>query len=366
MNKINLNLLLIILVIFLSCEKDNAAPQEEINQPSIDETRLIEIDGNKDDINFQNVVKLISAKDSILIFNKGNSILEITDISLPNGFSANWLNAEISPNGSKYLTITFSPVEEVEYSGNIEFSSNTTGVSPSISLNGKGVSNIYEGDVQVLSQKELEDFIDKGYVQINGVFSIGDVSIASSYEVTDLTPLEKLISVRTLVIYYLTLESLEGIENLKIDGGWIDIAFNPNLKNLKGFPKNENSSLSVYLKGNKNLEEINDLDHLKLLKSLYIIGNEKLANLIGLDNLESIEGVLNIVDNILIENLTPLSNLLSVEGFVKINENTSLYDFCGLVPLISSDGVFGTFNQPKDNSFNPSESDIASGNCKLE
>lgn len=61
------------------------------------------------------------------------------------------------------LDILFKPTEEKKYSGNITFTSNVTEPYNNTILEGLGVNDTFEGDVDFKTQKELIDFMGKGY-----------------------------------------------------------------------------------------------------------------------------------------------------------------------------------------------------------
>ncbi len=316
----------------------------------------IQTENNENNLDFGNVVKSVSTSFLIKILNEGDSTLKIDDITLPEGFSVDNVLFEVASNEAKELVITFSPTEEKEYTGFIEIASNATSSNAPISIKGIGVNDVYEGDIDLLNQEELEDFASRGYKTVSGKLNIGSAfgtnGYAFPYEVNDLTPLKNITFVKGLDIIHTTLTSIAGIENLEVEG-FIQIAFNKELLNLKGFPKTKETSVALNLNGNNKLEDIKDLVHVKSFFWLGIVDNINLVNLEGLNNVIEVEQDLRIQANLRIENLNELTNLKLVGEDLSISDNQALYSFCGLLPLVTTGEIRGTFYLMNRNRFNP-------------
>ncbi|MGA3171493.1 MAG: choice-of-anchor tandem repeat NxxGxxAF-containing protein [Chthoniobacteraceae bacterium] len=98
--------------------------------------RAISLSG---DLDFGDVQISLTATNTLTISNTGDSVLTVTGISYPSGFSGNWSSGTISPGGSQDVTVTFAPISAIEYGGNIVVASDATSGSDSIAVSGSGV-----------------------------------------------------------------------------------------------------------------------------------------------------------------------------------------------------------------------------------
>jgi len=85
-----------------------------------------------------------------------------------------WTSGNIASGSSQIINVTFNPNEIADYTGDIVITSNATGGPNTISLIGHGVSSVYDGDVNFISQTELVDFAKIGYTSITGELRLGD------------------------------------------------------------------------------------------------------------------------------------------------------------------------------------------------
>ncbi len=77
----------------------------------------------------------------VTISNTGDKALTIRKITCPTGFSASWSSATIAPNGSKALSVTFSPTSAASFNGNLVIESDASnGTSKTIALSGTGLA----------------------------------------------------------------------------------------------------------------------------------------------------------------------------------------------------------------------------------
>lgn len=100
-------------------------------------SRIIRIEG---DLDFGQVRVGDSLTKIMRIYNDGNNPLNVSNIFLPEGFSADWFSGEIAPSTYKEVNILFQPLEEKIYSGEIEVISNKTEGNNKISVLGEGIS----------------------------------------------------------------------------------------------------------------------------------------------------------------------------------------------------------------------------------
>jgi hypothetical protein len=102
-------------------------------------TRIIGLSG---DMDFGSVQVGASYTRTLTISNTGNSILNVSSITYPNGFSGNWAGGNIGANGgSKDVTVTFTPIEATTYTGTITVNSDKTGGTNTIACFGTGKVN---------------------------------------------------------------------------------------------------------------------------------------------------------------------------------------------------------------------------------
>ncbi|MBE7444313.1 MAG: Ig-like domain-containing protein [Planctomycetia bacterium] len=104
------------------------------NQPSI-----IRLEG---DLNFGAVQVGGSVQRPMTIYNDGNSMLTVSSISYPPGFSGNW-SGTIGAGSSRQVTVTFSPTEQKTYTGNVTVTSNATSVTNTMPVSGTGTTSLH-------------------------------------------------------------------------------------------------------------------------------------------------------------------------------------------------------------------------------
>ncbi|GAB5526735.1 MAG: hypothetical protein Roseis2KO_46070 [Roseivirga sp.] len=87
-------------------------------------------------LEFGQIGKNLSSDLGFTINNTGDGPLDIISLSLPDGFSADWSGGTVPLQGSQTVTVTFSPTEVRQYSGDITINS-AAGMS-TISVSGEG------------------------------------------------------------------------------------------------------------------------------------------------------------------------------------------------------------------------------------
>ncbi|MFD0863201.1 hypothetical protein ACFQ1M_13385 [Sungkyunkwania multivorans] len=198
---------------------------------------------------------------------------------------------------------------------------------------------VFEGDVVLRSQQEVDDFGSENYHTINGnlwVYSpleITDVAISS------ISPLATLTSVGGNVQLEgdYQLNSLEGLHNITTVGGNRIEVLLPNLNSLEGFPK------------------IADLSGVDLT-----IRSNEMSSLIGMEDLTRVNDLF--INNCsMLETLDGMENLADVNS-MQIQNNDSLDDFCAFQNLFTNSIIP---NAPiiSGNLFNPTVQNIVDGIC---
>ncbi len=348
-------------------------------------------------------------------------------------------------NGNSLQSITNGMINySVQHCSNIDvdlqiydFETNQWKIIEDVTLNGDVVDissqstcddtgGVYNGNIILRTQQEINEFGQFEYARINGNLTIeGNDSINS--EITDLSPLSTInkvdsnLNIRENPL----LESLDGLENLR-SADWLVISNNDNLSSLSGIAELisidtfwlvNNSSLNslstltdatinigwLKIDGNPNLTSLNGLQNSTINRTLTLEDNPLLSNLSGL-KVDDDFGWMEILNNDGLTDLTGLTgvhkinylfvagndSLESLNGLENLNENLgifiglyvqtdiiaplgndSLRDLCALQNLFSSgtfasapSGIFGgTFIE--NNLFNPSYTEIGNGDCSL-
>jgi len=100
-------------------------------------TKRIALDNN---IEFVNPVLIGESEDaSLTISNIGNSTMTVSGIDVPSGFSADWTSGTITSGGNQAVRITFSPTDDIDYSGTITVNGDQTSGTNSVSVSGSAL-----------------------------------------------------------------------------------------------------------------------------------------------------------------------------------------------------------------------------------
>lgn len=264
---------------------------------------------------------------------------------------------------------------------------------------------VYEGDVYLNSQEEVETFAAEGYTRINGILCFG--RIRGENDITSLKGLKTITEVKDLVVQNTKLTSLEGLHNItssrnffisknhyleKIDeiqlksiehigitrndrlesiSGFsslqgeiitLKIRRNPSLTNLAGLEGLTSVVNDVLIFKNDDLQDLNGLISLEKALAVEVSTNPRLHDLEGLSGLESVKWM-NINHNQSLESLKGLDNLTKVSGYLEIQGNTDLTDYCALQHLLNQDNGWWTDTRISENRNNPSKESLLAGEC---
>lgn len=105
------------------------------NGTTLNPTRIIELRGFLD---FGNIAVGTTAQTTLYIDNRGNSLLTVTSISYPDGFSGNWPGGVIPPSDTQLVTVKFSPVAMTSYAGVVTVNSDMTSGTNTMAASGNG------------------------------------------------------------------------------------------------------------------------------------------------------------------------------------------------------------------------------------
>ncbi|MDT0620384.1 InlB B-repeat-containing protein [Croceitalea vernalis] len=157
------------------------------------------------------------------------------------------------------------------------------------------------------------------------------------------------------------LESLQGLNsNLTVERLWIEK--NPALNSLAGL--NINGSVNLRLDDNDALINLNGANFSNSNNMIFVLQFcDGIVDLSGMESISSMETVF-IRDNTSLVSLSGLENLNELTTLVNIIQNESLQSFCALDDLINNGNLMGNWDV-FDNLFNPTLQDMESGNCEL-
>jgi len=236
---------------------------------------------------------------------------------------------------------------------------------------------MFNGDVELLTQLEIDNFGLLGFTGIDGNLVIGSTT-ANNTSISDVNALNSLENV-TGNLYIAgcdNLSALQGLNNLHSVGGKLNLISNPNLESLQMLSNLNTVGIGVYINNNDSLVTLAGLDGIQgfngalqvsynlLLESLeglpvinelyhdngtialYIKENSSLANLAELNYLTQATGNVNILDNPVLESID-LLNLVAINsnpnnpnptGQLYVIDNDSLNTLNGLSSLTSVGG----------------------------
>ncbi|HTI71084.1 MAG TPA: choice-of-anchor D domain-containing protein [Candidatus Limnocylindria bacterium] len=98
-------------------------------------TRIIKLGG---DLNFGEVNLGTHPTRTLTIANLGNTVLQVTQITAPGGFTISWTGS-VQPHFTNEITVTFGPTAVADYSGEIVVQSDATAGIGSLQITGAGV-----------------------------------------------------------------------------------------------------------------------------------------------------------------------------------------------------------------------------------
>jgi len=194
------------------------------------------------------------------------------------------------------------------------YAQNSKGIAYGASLSFTTSNAIYNGDVYIHNQAQMDQFSSLNITTIQGDLVI-EPSIPTTLQMNN--GWHSLQEVEGSIIISKTkgLGSLSALKNLKSVGGYLIVSFNPGLTSI----------------GLTSLSSIGDY--------LSIVYNSDLVNLHGLETLSSTNQIPNI----------------------NITDNSSLINFCGIKPILEN--YTGVLIIDR-NSYNPTKTDILGDACQ--
>lgn len=251
-------------------------------------------------------------------------------------------NKIASGNGLGVFEVTLQnlEVETTYFVRNYARSSSGVGYSASSSFETIQASDaqVFEGDIFLTTQEDVNAFASNSYCVITGDLSIGSFQISNS--IVDLTPLKSIKEVGRLIIgNNSALLSLEGLNNLITVNRGILLDKNENLQSIDALASISGNVGNLIIVNSPSLVSLDPLQGIQSLSgsadvngaSLFIAGNANLLNLNGLQNIQSIDFGIAISVNESLQNIDALSNISGVlNGSLTIFNNASLETLSGL------------------------------------
>ncbi|SRX55591.1 cadherin repeat domain-containing protein [Aequorivita sp. CIP111184] len=321
-NYITLRVLFVFTVILLnSCSKDS-------NDPSPSETSVTTSDFSKTmDENPTNGQSIGTVQGST---NEGAVTFSITEQNPSGAFTIDASSGELKVADEMLFDFETNPI----ITGTIKVANRAVAENASIVINLNDVADIYEGDVILKTQEEVNLFGANNYTQIDGLLLIGHPDENGTTDITDLSPLHSIgIVNNSLQIKNNTVLTTTVGLNVNFILGQIAIYTNPSLESIKGF-ENIISIPGIFISNNEVLTDVSGLSQITQIEyNFQIILCPALPDIDWLQNLTEIGNGISLIGCNSIRNINALSNLRNFTdayGSIRIQNNTSLENLDGL------------------------------------
>ena len=141
------------------------------------------------DLSFAGVRKNSTAGKTFIISNTGSTLLSVSSLELPAGFTSDWTSGDIAALGHQDVKITFSPTQEIVYSGQLKVNTNTGIYSIPVSgtgINAQTMNTILPGNPNIRYMGRI-DFTNPD----KPLFAYPNITIKANFEGTSLNLLLK-------------------------------------------------------------------------------------------------------------------------------------------------------------------------------
>jgi hypothetical protein len=171
--------------------------------------------------------------------------------------------------------------------------------------------------------------------------------------ITNLYGFEQITQIGDTIFDYLqifnnaNLQSLEGIENLQVVTGNLNISFNPLLQSVEALENINHVGRYLKIEKNESLLSLAGLDSVNYAWAVYVVDNANLLSLEHLGKFNEIPNILSIEGNAKISSLHGLEHIQRVEDDVTISDNDALTELTGLDNLEHIGGGFEISDNPK-------------------
>lgn len=325
------------LLSFWGCKKDNIDKQQP-SQPDSELPKIVTYpyqDLTRYSVNITGAVTDSAASKIIVSGFVVDTIKEATVTRNLNNFISKRDNS-----GQMLLVITNIPAKKTYYLRS--YAQNKFGIAYGNEIIfSLSAESLYMGDVKLSSQKEVEDFGKKHINRIDGSLDI-------SGSVTDLSPLKNLSAVNYAlnIQYTSSLTSLKGMDSLEaVNASYffhgVRITNNKALKSIEGLEKLRTNNGDLYIIDNDELTDLTGLNNLYLnhFGEVRIEGCDKIRSLHGLEKLTWLDGDIMIKDNLRLTDVSALNTLSFITGRFRAINNSSLAEINGLEKLHYIEGV---------------------------
>lgn len=310
---------------FISCSKDSDDPNPtDITVSTADFS--ITIDENP--ANGQ-VIGTVSATT-----NEGSVSFSITEQNPSGAFSIDATSGELKVADALLFDFETNPT----ITGTVKVANGAVAenVVITITLDDLVEDNIYEGNVILRSQNEVNIFGANNYTQINGYLVIGKLENEGYSDITNLLPLQsiKIINGLFQIKNNGVLTSTEGL-TVEFILGLFEISNNTSLESVIGL-NNITSLSSLSIVANNSLNDLSGLSQVVEIQHMLGLGwCPEITNLDWANNIISVEAI-SISNCHALTNIDGLSNLTNINlgyNHISISENNSLQNLNGLQNL---------------------------------
>ncbi|HDZ05881.1 hypothetical protein LCGC14_0122790 [marine sediment metagenome] len=257
---------------------------------------------------------------------------------------------ELEPSTAYFIRAYASNSQGTAYGNEISFTT----------IEQESVVKIFNGDIVLSSQQEVDDFGAASYTQVIGNLTVQDTNTPSS--IINLNPLATIVLIEGSLIIKenLLLKDITGFNALENIQGSLTIIANDNLESIDTFENimsiSENLEIYGVNKGaglingfgnlssigsNMTMQSVSGIENLMFFESLEMVNGpifialmENLENLDGLEKLNTLFSLRLNANNSLLS-LSGLNNITNINGDLVISGNRSLENLEGLEVLTS-------------------------------
>ncbi|MCB0467583.1 MAG: cadherin repeat domain-containing protein, partial [Aequorivita sp.] len=303
--KLTLRVLLVFVAILLnSCSKDSDAPNPfEITVTTSDFSKTMDENPSNGQL-----IGIVSGST-----NEGSVTFSITEQNPAGAFSIDPASGELKVANATLFDFEINPI----ITGTVKVANGAVSKNAlvMITLNDLVEENVFEGNINLKSQDEVNSFGANNYTRITGALFIGIGDGTGYSDIHDLTPLSTLESIDNnfLIGFNENLISTTGLENISHLGGDLNFLNNTSLTNIVGLNHitSINGTLSIY--NNQSLVSLDGLNQLSSVNGYFQLHlNPLMSNIDWLENLVSVEQDFTISSCYSITNIDALSNLTTV------------------------------------------------------
>lgn len=262
--------------------------------------------------------------------NEGSVSFSISEQNPYGAFTIDAASGELKVEDASLFNFETNPT----ITGIVKVANGAVFKNASVTITLNEIANIYEGDIILKTQQEVNDFGANQYTKVTGSVTIGDPEVAATTDIFDLTPLQslKIINNSLVIINNPNLISTTGL-NIHQIGGELIIAINSSLEKVLGL-NNLTSVQDLIISTNNILSDLSGLTQLTVIENtLGIIACPLMSNLDWLSNLNTLGS------NLTIRNCNSLTNINGLQNLINLTEPYRFFDITGNMSLTDLDGL---------------------------